>query len=72
MLGVDGVLVDGTATIAGEVGLGVGLEQSVELSNLRLSFLLAVPVEAIEMRRMYWGEENINIRLRLFLSLGYV
>ena len=66
MLDVDGVLVDGTATTAGEgevgeVGLGFGLEESVELSDLRLSFLRAVPVEAIEARGEVLGVKKISI-----------
>jgi hypothetical protein len=63
VLDVDGVLVDGTATTAGEgeVGLGFGLEESVELSDLRLSFLRAVPVEAIEARGEVLGVKKTSI-----------
>ena len=58
---MDGVLVDGTATVAGEAGLGVGLDESVELSDLRLSFLRAVPVEAIEVRGDVLGVKKTSI-----------
>ena len=62
VLDVDGVLVDGTATIAGKIGLGaVGLGESVELSDIRLGFLRAVPVEAIEARGDVLGVKKTSI-----------
>ena len=61
MLDVEGVLVDGTATTTDEVGLGAGREESVELSDLRLSFRRAVPVEAIEARGDVLGVKKTSI-----------
>jgi len=58
---VEGVRVDGTATIVCEAGLGAGLTESVELRDLRLSFLRAVPVETIEVRGDVFGVKKTSI-----------
>ena len=60
MLDVEGVRVDGTAMIGCGAGFGGGLTESVELSDLRLSFLLAVPVEAIEVRGDVFGVKKMS------------